>query len=200
MVSAGRSFLLDHRNCSQSSDHGPLLSGLCYSTTPGQAQLARGIRLHWTEAGGRDQGDPGLLPIVENSSPTGALFLSVGSITTTLFLSADYRYHAVFPPAYYQDHGPVATVALSPARTLRYAHSAGDGAVLFVVTQPNLSSPPPSPRVHPPSPWAHPCSSRLPPRSSRLHHALGLSRSRIASIPLVPQRGERARCAPRSAH
>ena len=41
--------------------------------------------------------DPGLLPIVENSSPTGALFLSVGSGATTLFPSADYWHHEVIP-------------------------------------------------------------------------------------------------------
>ena len=41
--------------------------------------------------------DPGLLPVVENPSPTGALFLSVGSGATTLFPSADYWHHEVIP-------------------------------------------------------------------------------------------------------
>lgn len=41
--------------------------------------------------------DPGLLPIVENPSPTQALFLSVGSGATTLFPSADYWHHEVIP-------------------------------------------------------------------------------------------------------
>lgn len=167
--------------------------------------------------------DPGLLPIVENPSPTQALFLSVGSGATTLFPSADYWHHEVIPIGARSgprncSHRRSITNKNTPIRPLWWGcpsfpvlrqveESLGPwqlevpqpcmscrspvcrAVALFVVAQPNLSSPPPSPRIPLRSPWAHPCSFRLHPRSPRvhpgsswIHHAL-LDSVALTSVP-----------------
>lgn len=178
--------------------------------------------------------DPGLLPIVENPSPTQALFLSVGSGATTLFPSADYWHHEVIPIGARSgprncSHRRSITNKNTPIRPLWWGcpsfpvlrqveESLGPwqlevpqpcmscrspvcrGAAQFVFAPAFTSDSPAFPLG---SPVFLSASPAFPSGSPRFlldsPCSLGLSRSHIGSIPLVPQRGERARCAPRSA-
>ena len=178
--------------------------------------------------------DPGLLPIVENPSPTEALFLSVGSGATTLFPSADYWHHEVIPIGARSgprncSHRRSITNKNTPIRPLSWGCPSFPvlrqveeslGPWQLEVRQPCMScrSPvcrgaaqfvfaPAFPSGSPAFPLGSPrflsASPAFPSGSPRFlldsPCSLGLSRSHIGSIPLVPQRGERARCAPRSA-
>ena len=206
--------------------------------------------------------DPGLLPIVENPSPTEALFLSVGSGATTLFPSADYWHHEVIPigarsgprncshrrsitnkntpirplswgcPSFpvlrqvEESLGPWQLEVRQPCMSCRspvcrgaaqfvFAPAFPSGSPAFPLGSPRFLSASPafpsgSPRFlldSPAFPLGSPvflsASPAFPSGSPRFlldsPCSLGLSRSHIGSIPLVPQRGERARCAPRSA-